>query len=94
MTTPSTCSTLQRGHHESPPTPPPRKDRTPTDSIGSRQSSMYSERSLLNCSLPSNIDYEAMVWSHMTHTGGKISLAEAGNTRMYCIHRFCSKFSS
>ena len=48
----------------------------------SRPNSVYSERtnrqSMISCQLPSNIDMEALVYANVTHSGGRITIPDAG----------------
>ena len=54
----------------------------------SRPHSVYSEttnrQSVISCHLPSNIDHEALVWATVTHTGGRITLPDAGQCLAGC----------
>ena len=56
-------------------------------SLKSRPQSTYSEnmtanrRSMISCQLPANIDPDALVWASVTHTGGRITLPNAGKQK-------------
>ena len=55
--------------------------------VGSRPQSTYSDHtnrhSVVSSQIPSNLDADNLVWAHLTHTGGRLSLPDSGKQTCY-----------